>query len=438
VGEGTPLEIATAAEPWEPRPEELSRFVRAALDSDDVADVVSLVSRAMRRTLAVFDIRGTPVACAPPEALPEEVHGLARRVVRDRRDTASGGWRALALRGRGELFGTLLVSDEPALVPGDDGLLELVRGLLVDQLRAASLRQSLADERAAALTRRIVAGPPIEPQAARPEARRARMRLAAFYRPALLVSDRDEIDDEVLSRVGDLLRQHAPASLVVRHDSRAVVLLLAQEAAGSRGDFEIRFAFEEIVALVSRRLPAAHARIILAANNLALPDLPIQIRELVTLRRYPLLLDHCSESHVIPTSRYALLRMLDDVDHKRAAEFVLSRIGPLLAYDEAHNAALAEALEVSLDWPNREAAARHAYMHRNTFRRRLKQACELIGSRLVDPEERLAVHVALKLTRVLRAPGGARPLPAPSPSPHSAVPLAADLAATRVKSHSAR
>jgi sugar diacid utilization regulator len=331
-----------------------------------------------------------------------------------------------------------LVSDEPALVPGDDGLLELVRGLLVDQLRAASLRQSLADERAAALTRRIVAGPPIEPQAARPEARRARMRLAAFYRPALLVSDRDEIDDEVLSRVGDLLRQHAPASLVVRHDSRAVVLLLAQEAARSRGDFEIRFAFEEIVALVSRRLPAAHARIILAANNLALPDLPIQIRELVTLRRYPLLLDHCSESHVIPTSRYALLRMLDDVDHKRAAEFVLSRIGPLLAYDEAHNAALAEALEVSLDWPNREAAARHAYMHRNTFRRRLKQACELIGSRLVDPEERLAVHVALKLTRVLRAPGGARPLPAPSPSPHSAVPLAADLAATRVKSHSAR
>jgi sugar diacid utilization regulator len=263
------------------------------------------------------------------------------------------------------------------------------------------------------------------------------MRLAAFYRPALLVSDRDEIDDEVMSRVGDLLRQHAPASLVVRHDSRAVVLLLAQEAPGSRGDFEIRFAFEEIVALVSRRLPAAHARIILAANNLALPDLPIQIRELVTLRRYPLLLDHCSESHVIPTSRYALLRMLDDVDHKRAAEFVLSRIGPLLAYDEAHNAALAEALEVSLDWPNREAAARHAYMHRNTFRRRLKQACELIGSRLVDPEERLAVHVALKLTRVLRARGGAPPLPAPSPSPHSAVPLAADLAATPVKSHSA-
>jgi sugar diacid utilization regulator len=315
----------------------------------------------------------------------------------------------------------------------------LVRGLLVDQLRAASLRQSLADERAAALTRRIVAGPPIEPQAARPEARRARMRLAAFYRPALLVSDRHELDDdEVLSRVGELLRQHAPASLVARHDSRAVVLLLAQEAPGSRGDFEIRFAFEEIAALVSRRLPAAHARIILAANNLALHDLPIQIKELVTLRRYPLPLDHCSQSHVIPTSRYALLRMLDEVDHKRAAEFVLSRIGPLLAYDQAHNAALAEALEVSLDWPNREAAARHAYMHRNTFRRRLKRAYELIGSRLIDPEERLAVHVALKLTRVLRAHGGAPPLPAPSPSPHSAVALEADLAATRVESHSAR
>lgn len=437
MGDRTPLEIATRAESWEPRTDALSRFVLAALDSDDVADVVSLAARAMRRSVAVFDIRGTPVACAPHEALlPEEVHALARRVVRDRRDAASAGWRALALRGRGALFGTLLVCDEPALVDGDDGLLELVRGLLVDRLRAGSLCQSLADERAAALKRRIVAGPPIERQAARAEAHRARMRLAAFYRPALLVSDRDELDDEVLSRVGDLLRQHAEASLVVRHDSRAAVLLLAQEVPGSRGDFEIRFAFEEIAALVIRRLPAAHARIILAANNLALPDLPIEIRELVTLRRYPLPLDDCSRSHVIPTSRYALLRMLDQVDHERAAEFVRSRIGPLVAYDQAHNAALAEALEASLDWPNREEAARHAYMHRNTFRRRLKQAHELIGTRLIDPEQRLAVHVALKLMRVLRA--GAPPLPSPSPAPHSAVPLAADLAATPVKSHSVR
>ena len=42
-------------------------------------------------------------------------------------------------------------------------------------------------------------------------------------------------------------------------------------------------------------------------------------------------------------------------------------------------------------------------MHRNTFRHRLHQTAEVLGATLDDPDERLAVHVALKLQRLLAA-----------------------------------
>ena len=40
-------------------------------------------------------------------------------------------------------------------------------------------------------------------------------------------------------------------------------------------------------------------------------------------------------------------------------------------------------------------------MHRNTFRHRVHQAREVLGDTLEDPDVRLAVHVALKLRRLL-------------------------------------
>ena len=44
-------------------------------------------------------------------------------------------------------------------------------------------------------------------------------------------------------------------------------------------------------------------------------------------------------------------------------------------------------------------------MHRNTFRHRAHQAREVLGHTLDDPNVRLAVHVALKLRRLLTGPG---------------------------------
>jgi purine catabolism regulator len=87
--------------------------------------------------------------------------------------------------------------------------------------------------------------------------------------------------------------------------------------------------------------------------------------------------------------------------------FVKQCVGPLIAHDERHGSTLAETLELALEHPRRDDAARAAYMHRNTFRRRLQQALDLVGADLDDPDQRLTLHVALKLHRVSSASGPA-------------------------------
>ena len=62
----------------------------------------------------------------------------------------------------------------------------------------------------------------------------------------------------------------------------------------------------------------------------------------------------------------------------------------------------------ALDFPRHEKAASRCFMHRNTFRHHLRQATDVLGDDLSDPDVRLAVHVALKLRHVLtmQAAGG--------------------------------
>ena len=54
-------------------------------------------------------------------------------------------------------------------------------------------------------------------------------------------------------------------------------------------------------------------------------------------------------------------------------------------------------------------------MHRNTFREHLRHAVELAGGSLEEPERRLALHVAMKLRRVLAEPPRRSLSPSESP-----------------------
>jgi DNA-binding PucR family transcriptional regulator len=101
--------------------------------------------------------------------------------------------------------------------------------------------------------------------------------------------------------------------------------------------------------------------------------------------------------HICP---YSLARFLDPRD---ASLFVHDQLAALADHDREHGTDLLRVLELALDHHDRNDAARAAFMHRNTFRRRLRQAEQLAGADLACPEERLALHLALKLRALSRA-----------------------------------
>ena len=103
--------------------------------------------------------------------------------------------------------------------------------------------------------------------------------------------------------------------------------------------------------------------------------------------------------------RYSLGCLLETLDPRQASAFIEGQLGGLQAYDHEHGTNLQRVLELALDHDNRNTAADAAFMHRNTFRRQLRRALELIDVDLACPEERLALHVALKM-RALRWPLG--------------------------------
>lgn len=94
---------------------------------------------------------------------------------------------------------------------------------------------------------------------------------------------------------------------------------------------------------------------------------------------------------------YSLACLLERLDARDATAFVQEQLAVLAAHDREHGTTLLRVLELALDHPDRNAAARAAFMHRNTFRRQLRTALDLVAADLDCPDERLALHLALKM-----------------------------------------
>jgi DNA-binding PucR family transcriptional regulator len=110
---------------------------------------------------------------------------------------------------------------------------------------------------------------------------------------------------------------------------------------------------------------------------------------------------------VSPARRFALYGLLrDGLPDADAQRFVRERLGPLIDWDRAHRTDLLRVLEAALDHRRHEDAADCCFMHRNTFRHRLRQATDLLGDDLAHPDARLAVHIALKLRHAVDAETG--------------------------------
>jgi purine catabolism regulator len=96
---------------------------------------------------------------------------------------------------------------------------------------------------------------------------------------------------------------------------------------------------------------------------------------------------------------YQLLIQLDD--EPAAERFSTQIVGPLVAYDKRHRSSLVETIIAYFSHHgNVSQTAEALYIHRNTLSYRLDRIQELTDQDLENPDERLALQLALKLWQV--------------------------------------
>jgi sugar diacid utilization regulator len=377
-------------------------LVTLAVRSDRVAELLSFLSSTLRRPMALVDRDASPLATAPPAGV-LATDALAEALGRVRGNLGEAtrtGWRVFPLGLGQDPLGFLLVLADPPLEPESEALVDVARLLIADQLQRASLAARVLEERRNALKRRLATDAQLTLEAVRDESEQAHMTVAAHYWPAIVSCERGDIGKALLASIEDLVHRHAAEHVTIRHDPQTIVLLLAQDGAGTAGQLEVRMLVEQVVARARARVRGSSWHGIMAKASVPLADIALQVDVLRRLGRY-LRRDHAVVDRVQSERSFALLGLLETLDRRRAAAFVTSQIGPLLTYDRAHGSHLADVLEIGLDMPDRNEAAKAAYMHRNTLRRHLNHALELVDRDLSHPDERLAVHVALKLANVL-------------------------------------
>jgi sugar diacid utilization regulator len=224
-----------------------------------------------------------------------------------------------------------------------------------------------------------------------------------LYRPVVVSWRRGARSTSLLPDVAALVRGQGRANAAVACGDRALALVLA-DASPDGAAPEVRRLVQCVVDFVGARGGAPRA--IIAHDDVPADAVAAQTRKLLGLARY-------AEARpvagaVVPEDALELAGLLEGIDRARATDFVERHVGALLAYDRAHRTDLARVLEIGLDMPNRDEAARAAYMHRNTFRRHFPHALDLAGLEVEDGDQRLAVHVALRLAHVIGQGHGPR------------------------------
>jgi hypothetical protein len=291
-------------------------------------------------------------------------------------------------------FGFLAVGHGNDADHRTDEQLELLSTLLADQLQRIALLRARTGE----LLRRVISDADVGVARARREAAACGLVLADAYWPAILGWCGRAPRPDMLAAVGAEAFEPASGALSVPLAEQTILLHPGDASDGARA---LEW-FRKVVGRARRLAPSARPQVIVAERALPLADLSAGVAELDELWRMGTHRDN--EEPVVSARHYALDRLLARIaDTAEAHDFVRRQIGALIAWDAEHQGDLLTVLESGLDFPRHDVAAARCFMHRNTFRHRLRHATELLGDALEDPEARLAVHVALKLRRVPQA-----------------------------------
>ncbi len=110
-------------------------------------------------------------------------------------------------------------------------------------------------------------------------------------------------------------------------------------------------------------------------------------------------------THAQPGSAVGLRRLLAGVSHDELERFCVEALDALEQHDADTGSALVRTLEVFAACGETSQTARVLRTHRNTVLYRVQRIQELVGADIRDPEQRLALHVALRARDVLQGTG---------------------------------
>lgn len=375
-----------------------------AVDNDDPGPLIAAAQASLGEPLALAGDGGEVLAHAPDDAGGRRAAEIARAAaVKGLR--APPGWTIVAVgTNGGRALGFLAARVAPAA--GDEdlpGLLALLAPLVAEQLR----RRRLLERQRDALLRRLVTDPRADAQGLRGDAAAVGLRFAGAYWPAVVFTSRRPLSAALLDGARAALRP--PAA-----DCHSTVLdgcLILLHPDGPEAEVGGAGWARAVVDGMRAAGPAALAQAVVADAPAPVgASLPAAVAELLALARLTPRVD--PERAVASRRQHALDRLLlRNVEARAARRFVRDQIGSLIDWDREHHSDLLGVLEASLDHPRHDEAARRCFMHRNTFRHRVRQIDEVLGEgRLDDPDVRLAVRVAIKLHRLAATRGAGAPV----------------------------
>jgi sugar diacid utilization regulator len=220
------------------------------------------------------------------------------------------------------------------------------------------------------------------------------------YQPCVLTWVRGEPNDGLVGQMRHAALRCDRRNRLISVDKDAQLLLLAEGRAGGLSRGRLRDVVGSVLEVIQAVRPDAEVHTVVGERMAPGERFAVVASRLRRLRRYA---DARGAGGLVWARRYSLACLLETLDPRQTAAFIEGQLAMLEAYDREHGTNLQRVLELALDHQSRTTAARAAFMHRNTFRRQLGKGLELIDVDLGCPEERLALHVALKL-RALRAP----------------------------------
>lgn len=396
----------------------LIALVHVALASDDPGRLITAAEPELGRPLGLVDATGQVLGHAPDTDAGRQALAIARAAAISRL-VAPPGWRIVPIACASSALGFLVVGGRATPERTQEWLLDLVAELLADQLQ----RRLLLQAQTMAFVQRLVSAPAVGAPRARRDGAELGLVLAESYWPAILAWRGTAPRAEVVDYVAGEARGSAEGSLAAVLDGRMVLL----HPAGDRDDRgRILQWLGHIIGRARRIAPASRPQAIAAEGSVGLGELSARVSELEGLWQLGPRAEG-EKNPVVSARDFALDRLLQrSADTREARDLVEYQLGRLIAWDHENRTDLLTVLEAALDYPRHDLAALRCFMHRNTFRHRYKQATEILDHSLEDPDARLAVHVALKLRKVLARPaehGVAEPgrsPPAPRRAPRAA------------------